>query len=169
MAKIDDATNSSRINRLKEAGKTKSVEDVVNKTRNVQYPQVAEPAMQHPLNTSTIKIRDNGMIDFFVDKDHGMRLDPNTYTWNLIINGEKHHADYIRGWVTQTVQWDVGRSWIMNLGTDLIIKAGGNMTFSATGNINFDVGGNISSNAGNTISSNAGSIISLNAGNIYIN
>ncbi len=105
----------------------------MDRTKNVQYPQTAEPAMHHPFNTSTIKIRDNGMIDFFVDKDHGMRLDPNTYTWNLIINGEKHHVDYIRGWVTQDVRWDVGRSWAMYLGTDLIVKAGGSMYFTAGG------------------------------------
>ena len=41
------------------------------------YPLTSEPALVHPLKTSTVKLRDNGAIDIFVGNDNGIRVDPN--------------------------------------------------------------------------------------------
>lgn len=73
--------------------------------QNAIVPAVEEPALTHPFNTSTVKIRNNGMIDCFVGTDQGIRIDPHTKTINEIANGLKWHLGYFRGWIDVDAEW----------------------------------------------------------------
>lgn len=73
--------------------------------QNASVPAVEEPALTHPFNTSTVKIRNNGMIDCFVGTDQGIRIDPYSKTINMITNGLKEHLGYFRAWIGVDAEW----------------------------------------------------------------
>lgn len=72
---------------------------------NSMIPAVEEPAVTHPFNTSTVKIRNNGMVDIFVGTDQGIRVDPHSKTVNIIANGQKEHLGYFRAWIDVDAEW----------------------------------------------------------------
>lgn len=65
---------------------------LISETSSSAYYNAEEPGITHPLNSSTIKVRNNGAIDIFVATNQGIRVDPVTKTINFIGNSEKHHV-----------------------------------------------------------------------------
>lgn len=133
---------------------------------NAKIPAVEEPAVSHPFNTSTIKIRNNGMIDMFVGTDQGTRIDPYTKTINHIANGLKWHLGYFRGWIDVDAEWyanshfyfkSVESSFNVNVKTDINMNCerhknewvGVNEMNKVGNNLDVEVGNNETREVGN--------------------
>lgn len=84
---------------------TDSVKAADLRIENAMRPEVEEPAIIHPFNTSSVKIRNNGMIDCFVATNQGIRIDPHSKTVNIIANGQKEHLGYFRAWIDVDAEW----------------------------------------------------------------
>ena len=161
---------------------------------NAVSPAVEEPAVTHPFNTSTIKIRNNGMIDCFVGTDQGMRIDPQTKTINMITNGMKEHLGYFRAWIDVDAEWyanshflfksmdssfnvdaktDINQKCGKNKNTDVgnnhTEKIANNQSIDVGNNQSVKVGGNLDIQVAGTINIKAGSTITINGSHIYLN
>lgn len=65
----------------------------------VQY-QGNEQGIYHPLFHQVVKLRSNGMIDIFANKDTGIRVDPSTQSINHFANDYKLHIHNQTSWIT---------------------------------------------------------------------
>ena len=139
-------------------------EDVVKSAdlmlENAMRPKLEEPAIVHPFNTSTIKIRNNGMIDMFVGTDQGIRLDPYSKTLNEIVDGLKWHVGYFKGWIDKDAEWyannnilfDAKASVSINAKSDVSIKSGKNITIECDGKLTLNANGGIAINTSGDVS-----------------
>jgi hypothetical protein len=59
------------------------------------------------ISGSLIKIKDDGIIDIFVDGDNGIRIDPNNNSINLFTLNEKHHIGNIDLWIQNNLTADI--------------------------------------------------------------
>ena len=134
------------------------------KLENTLKPQLEEPAVIHPFNTSTVKVRNNGMIDMFVATDQGNRIDPYSKTVNAIADGLKWHLGYFVGWIENDARWYANQLILfkseqgaINLlaETDIIMTAGRDVTIKCGRHFTVEVEGhtNITSNDGTEINS----------------
>lgn len=162
--------------------------------QNANKPHLEEPSLSHPFNTSTIKIRNNGMIDAFVASNQGFRLDPATKTMNLIVDGLKEHLNYFRAWIWEDAHWwtkqsviydveesffnvnaytdivlNAGRDVIINAGRDVKITAGVNIYENAGVDVNVKANSNINGTAGGNATTKAGGSIYEKASTIFMN
>lgn len=141
------------------------IEAMISRTVTLSYYGSEEPGITHPLNSSTIKVRNNGMIDIFVATNQGLRIDPYTKTINVIGNTEKHHVTDFELFADEsanlTTQRDLTlnakrnlsltgekvsiatRSWTVVSDGDINLKSKSNITIDAAkdlilkGNLNF--------------------------------
>ena len=164
------------------------------KLENAMRPEVEEPAVMHPFNTSSVKIRNNGMIDAFVATDQGFRIDPSSKTMNIIVNGLKEHLGYFRGWIDVDAEWyanshflfkSVDSSFNVDAKTDINQKCGKNKNTEVGLNHKEDIGNNQNITVGNNqtikvggdlditvagkVNIKAGSTVTINGSKIYLN
>jgi hypothetical protein len=59
-----------------------------------------EQGMYHPMHHQTIRLKNNEMIDIFVDKDNGIRLDPHSQSFNTFANEYKLHIHNYTAWIS---------------------------------------------------------------------
>jgi hypothetical protein len=107
------------------SGYQKPKTDVQEQRQEAKYPRTAEPALIHPMNTSVIKVRDDGMIDLFVGTDNGIRIDPVTKSINIIGNSFQQYVDNINSQVVKSVVQKVGKDWTVETKGNVNIKAKG--------------------------------------------
>lgn len=86
-----------------------STDDFTAKGENWAYYRTAEVGFTHPLNSSTMKIRDNGVIESFASTNCGIRIDPNSHSLNLISSKELHNATNATFLVDRQLRFEVGR------------------------------------------------------------
>ncbi|WP_422661740.1 hypothetical protein ACK8P5_25640 (plasmid) [Paenibacillus sp. EC2-1] len=67
-----------------------------------QKPQYhgEEQGVYHPVHSQTLKFRNNEMAELFVDKNNGIRMDPDSQTINVLANHLKEHLARRTGWIT---------------------------------------------------------------------
>lgn len=156
---------------------------------NAQVPQVEEPAVTHPFTTSTVKVRNNGMIDAFVGTDQGIRIDPYTKTVNIIADGQKEHLGYFRAWINVDAEWyanshflfksvyssfnvdaktDINQKCQRHKNTDVGInhteKIGNNQSITVGNNENITVGNNETIKIGGNLDIVVGGTVNIKAG-----
>lgn len=108
-----------------------SRERSVKHTDDGKYPRHSEPGIVHPINSSVVKVRDNGMIDLFVGTDNGIRIDPRTKTINMIGNIYKDRVGAIQSRVHRDVNYDVGGTWTVKARGDIILETKNTLSFKA--------------------------------------
>lgn len=103
-----------------------SGDDFKAEANKAKLPKLAEVALIHPANSSTIKIRDNGMIDIFVGGNNGIRVDPETKTINMMGNCIKEQGGGKYAWLDSYQAWVKG---------DWKIEVDGSILFTSKGAI----------------------------------
>ena len=98
-------------------------QDIKTFMENSNLYYKAEPGITHPLTTSTVKLRDNGMIDIFVSTNQGIRIDPETKTVNFISTTEKHHTTDMNTWAEGNIIFNCHRKFDVNSDTDINLNA----------------------------------------------
>ena len=83
------------------------VTDIDERVQGKTMPFIEEPCLAHPFNTSSVKIRNNGMIDMFVSTNQGIRIDPGQKTISIITNGQKEDLGYFHAWINNFAHWFV--------------------------------------------------------------
>lgn len=153
---IDD-TNTD-INKYINYKDTNPMDELVDATSYAAYYNTEEPGITHPANSSTIKVKNNGMIDIFVSTNQGIRIDPSTKTVNFICNSEKHHVSDLSVFASNSVNIDsakdlnlksdkisinatsadikVDDKWTVVVNSDINIKSNSNITLDAKEDIN---------------------------------
>lgn len=144
---------------------------------NQHFPQTFEPALIHPDNHAIVKLRENGMIDIFVEDDIGIRLDPATKTVNIIANGIKLHGGSYYAWVDSSLT-DVLKNWVLKVGGNVDITVKGNTSITtvgttmiqSTGDITLQTQGNLTATAQGDLNASAQGNLTVSAqgtGKIY--
>lgn len=132
-----------------------------------QYPSGSEPSLIHPFNTSTVKIRDNGCIDIFVDTNTGIRLDPNLMNISIVTEGMRSHLGYLKEWIQLTKETYIGGNSIKVVGGNIYIEVGGNATAIVKGNLTANIGGNVKIDNGGTVQWNSDGDMYFSAPNYH--
>lgn len=119
-----------------------------------QKPQYGgeEQGLYHPLFHQTIKMRNNEMIDFYTDKNNGIRLDPKTQSINFMSNHMKYHVAAITSWVTGHVSEYTGGNhiekvrgrWRQDVDGNIEMRGNSKLYVTIIGNADIKVGGNLS-------------------------
>ena len=113
---IDDSSSSSTYQGYRQY----STEEFTAKGENWAYYRTAETGFTHPLNSSTIKIRDNGVVEAFASTNCGIRIDPNSHSLNLISNKELHNATNSTFLVDRQLRLEAGRQVYLKTPATLI-------------------------------------------------
>lgn len=136
------------------------------KLENAVKPALEEPAVIHPFNTSSVKIRNNGMIDMFVGTDQGIRVDPQSKTINMITNGLKEHLGYFRAWIDADAEWYANsRFYFQSVESSFNVDAKTDINFNCERHKNEQVGINETNKIGNNLSVEIGNNESRSVGN----
>ena len=151
----------------------KRKEDILDKLssklKDADFPALAEPAMIHPFNKSTIKVRDTGMIDIFTADNTGFRIDPTTESINAVASSEQHYIDYLKEWIFESVDTRIGEKWDINVGENINIGAGKSFNLNTGLDTSINSKGNIVGQASKKIYLKSGQL-DLNAvANIKMN
>jgi hypothetical protein len=117
-----------------------------------QKPQYAgeEQGIYHPQHQQTLKMRNNQMMDHFVDHDCGFRYDPKTNTINAHADHFKKHIGHLTMWATGNVtHWIKGSHQAKIYGTmkhevfkDIVTVTHGNLSVTVDKNENVTIKGN---------------------------
>lgn len=120
-----------------------AINTLTSATSTAAYYNAEEPGITHPLNSSTIKVRNNGMIDVFVATNQGIRIDPVTKSINFIGNSEKHHISNLSMFIDEKI--DITAKNNISIATDkaMTISTLGEWTINSKANINIKSEGNI--------------------------
>jgi hypothetical protein len=122
MIKLDDGVTVDPVTKLEKG------------LKNTTTPELEEPALTHPFTSSTVKLRNNGMIDIFVQGDQGIRVDPITRTVNIIADGLKEHLNYYRAFIMEDAQWWAKKAlYFKSEESTFKIDSYSDMTFTITG------------------------------------
>lgn len=157
------------------------ITDIYERLLDGDIPKQEEVAMQHPFNTSTISILNNGMIKEFVATNVGRIIDPGAKTINDICNGLYQHIGYLNSFINDYAFMDImnnlsikvekGPMWLYTLGNQ-DYHSDSNIRQYACGNIDTiaqcditDKSINITLNAKSNINATANSNININADN----
>lgn len=111
-------------------------QQVSNTDSSLGYYNAEEPGITHPLNASTIKIRNNGIIDIFVDGNQGIRIDPSAKTINFIGTSEKHHVSDFSIYADTSIDLSSNKDVSISSSNNVSITTGNIWTLNATGSIN---------------------------------
>jgi len=127
----DGHSARTRVNEIMQRNRTNLINTVMERVNNAPYPSMAEPAVVHPYHNSVIKLRNNGMIDVFVDKDTGIRIDPKTTSINMFAGVAREMFGHVRSHISKTKQTNIGLSWNIRVGTEFNVIAGSAINFTA--------------------------------------
>lgn len=97
-----------------------STDKFTEKGENWSYYRSAEVGFTHPLNSSTLKIRDNGVVESFASTNCGWRIDPNTHSINFISSKELHNATSATHLIDRQLRFEVGRQLYIKTPATLI-------------------------------------------------
>ena len=122
---------SARVQDILNRNRTSLASTVAEKLDAVPYPGFSEPAIIHPIHKSVVKLRENGMIDVFVDKNTGIRIDPETASINFFADTGTEMYDYLKTYVSKDQTTNVKRAWTVDVGTRFNLKAGRTISMSA--------------------------------------
>lgn len=127
-------------NQLEEitGGFSKTRKEMTNQVDLKKYPLHTEPALIHPLNSSIVKIRDNGTIDVFVGTDNGIRVDPNEKSVTLLANNYGEKSTYHKQVIGRDSTKEVGGNWKVNVRGNVEISAQGRMDLAATKGVHIE-------------------------------
>lgn len=112
-------------------GFSKTRKEVSDNVDLKKYPLVTEPALVHPLNSSIVKIRENGAIDVFVGTDNGIRIDPNQRSISMLSNTYGQKSTYHKQSVSRDAIQEVGGNWKLNVKGNVEIAAKGKVNLTA--------------------------------------
>lgn len=126
---------------MKKMSKTRKKAEMQQRER--KYPLTAEPAVIHPHNSSTMKVRDNGMIDLFVGTDNGVRIDPATKSINFLSNNIRSKSIYEWVETKRNRVENIGQDLVHNVGRDEVHNVKGVWTVHSASSIRFISDGDI--------------------------
>lgn len=95
------------------------VSDLITQMSNISNYNTEEPGITHPLNSSTMKIKNNGAIDVFVSTNQGVRIDPQTKTISIFGIEEKHHVTNLYKFVDENINTESKELNIKNKNTSI--------------------------------------------------
>lgn len=130
---------------------SKTKQEITETVDLKKYPLVSEPALVHPSNSSTMKIRENGMIDIFVGTDNGIRIDPNERNISLLSNKHREKNTYHWSDTIRNRTENVGGDYVQNVKNDMSQNIKGNWTVHSAEAINLVSDGDIYMEARNSI------------------
>lgn len=123
------------------------VGDLMSVVDAVPLHELAECGLTHPINTSSIKIKDNGMIDVFVSTNQGFRIDPKTKSINIIANNITNRTNDYRAFVENHSITNCRKNFEVYTGSNIKMYSNkesnyisiGNMTVTTESNYNLNV------------------------------
>ena len=141
--------------------------------KNATSPVLEEPALTHPFTNSTVKLRNNGMIDIFVQGDQGIRIDPIPRSVNIIADGLKEHLNYYKAFISEDAQWWAKKAlYFKSEESTFKVESYSNMDFIITGppaDMNFKSTRDINFNADRNLNMNIKGDIRITAtGKIFL-
>lgn len=86
-----------------------STDEFTEDVKESAYYRTAELGMTHPSNSSTVKIRDNGIIDLFASSNCGARIDPNSRMVSLTGNHVTVHSTLSTLLIDKTLKLEAGK------------------------------------------------------------
>ena len=87
------------LNNILGSSKENPIDKINTKLSDAAIYDGDEVGIYNPYNSSIVKIRNDGLIDIFVDNNQGIRIDPNTLSINFFTNNEKHHIINMFEWI----------------------------------------------------------------------
>ena len=147
------------------------IDSLENAAEMVRFPTSYEPSLTHPDHHSTVKLRDNGIIDIFAASHQGIRIDPNEQVINVCTNKLYQHLGRLRSWITHDAKIEVAEGChlvnhayiTVDCKGDIVVNTNGNVTVNASGNVNVNAKGNISLKAQGKIDITSGAHIQFTA------
>ena len=139
------------------------ISEIDKSMRLAALPDGKEVVLANPLNSSIVKIRNNGMIDIFTATNQGIRIDPAKHTINVLGEHEIHHIDNLTVWASKFIRMNAKRSiyhnskesiysdakndWTVKAGENIIMTSGktvyiqsSDIKISAKGSMRFEAG-----------------------------
>lgn len=174
--RIDDVANPPTWVRMSKLDNDVTIDPITHLEKglkNTVAPGLEEPALTHPFTSSTVKLRNNGMVDIFVQGDQGIRVDPISRTINMITDGLKEHLNYFRAFIEEDAQWWVKRAiYFKSEESTFSVDSYSNMNFKTTGpnaDINFKTTRDMNISADRNLNVNVKGDIRLTAsGKIFL-
>ena len=117
--------------------------DLSNHIEGVPHHSSSEPGITHPFNSSSVKIKDNGMIHIFVSTNQGIVVDPNSKTVNIIANTTNIRTNDYRAWVSNHSITNVRKNFEVNADSNFIVNTGKNIDLNAKGQWNVNIIGDV--------------------------
>lgn len=97
---------------------------------NSAYYRKAEVGFTHPLNRSTMKVRDNGVIDIFTSTNYGIRINPNDGSVTMISNNQSQHASSLSQYVDSSFNVQVGGAYTQSASAYNVSASSGTFSLS---------------------------------------
>jgi len=150
---------------------TDPIKTLNDSIEGVPHHTASEAGLIHPFNTSSIKIKDTGMIDIYVATNQGIRVDPKTRSIVIMTDTTKIRTFDYRSWVGNHAVTRVrknheiyaGSQIIMDSDKDQIQTIGKNWTVKVVGNANLDIQGDMNIGIGKNFNVKAGGHMNFDA------
>ena len=132
------------------------IQTLLSAMTNTSFYEAEEPGITHPKTGSTVKLRNNGMIDIFVEGDQGIRIDPKTQSINFFTRNENHHVTNLNATVDDSMKLAIQKHFGVEAET-FALKTGeatmevGKWSVSSEGDVHVKSGKNITLEANNRI------------------
>lgn len=97
---------------------------------NSAYYRKAEIGFTHPLNRSTMKVRDNGVIDIFTSTNYGIRINPNNGSVTIVSHSQSQHASFLSQYVDSSFKVRVGGAYTQSASTYQLSASSGTFDVS---------------------------------------
>jgi hypothetical protein len=119
-------------------GFSKTRNEIENNVDLKKYPLSFEPALVHPNNSSTVKIRDNGVIDIFVGTDNGVRIDPENRSVNILSNSYREKTTNHKQEIMRNTSSTIGGDWVVKVEGNVKLESKGEMSLSSNKGVHID-------------------------------
>jgi hypothetical protein len=119
-------------------GFSQSRKDIIKQVDLKKYPLISEPALIHPLNSSTVKIRENGTIDVFVGTDNGIRIDPKEKMISVLANRYAEKTAQRKQTVLRDSTSTIGGEWKVKVAGNIELKSSGRMDLTASKGVHIE-------------------------------
>lgn len=119
------------------------IADIKKELDKAKFYSLAEVGITHPYNTSSVKVKNNGMVHIFTATNQGIIVDPKTMTINLITNHIKENSTDKSTFLNGNHFEHCQKDWTLNIDgnakvfikKDADVKVHGNSKFYCAKNI----------------------------------
>jgi hypothetical protein len=113
------------------------------KIEGIPNHSMSEPGLIHPFTTSSVKLRDNGMIDIFVSTNQGIRIDPKTRSILISVDNTKIRTHDYKAWIENHSITNIRKNFEINAGSNINLNADKDINLKANGKWNVNIVGDV--------------------------